>query len=277
MVLGRKLLLIAVLAASVLSAYASDTISIPLHDKSSARKGRLACFGEFTLDGQRYAVWLTGTLRKNPVRIQPTRMHVTANEDEGYECWQQFPDILGVGGRLYQVSFQTSVKTLDLVPFEDDLIPVALPVDAQRISLTRKYPTRSLLLYRPGRQVMLPMGCYVLREYQLEQQDPKGARWSLSARGARDGPILGVLRKEKAALDIGGPYVTQVRVDERSLQAFQGSQRQNLLLRHVLEGRWKETVSRLSPIGKSTQPPPPAFTIRDSKGAVVAHGSFRYG
>ena len=79
-------------------------------------------------------------------------MYFTANKDEGYRDWQAFPDVLGVGGRLFHVRIEG--KKLTLTPFEGEAAPVGLTIETQRVSLMQPAAPSSVLLYRPGLRTM---------------------------------------------------------------------------------------------------------------------------
>lgn len=271
---AKRLTVLAVLVVCCTLAGA-QAIDVPLRVESS-RGSRSTMAGDFALDGQQYHMSFSVS-SDGPAESKPGMVYFTANKDEGYMDWQAFPDVLGVGGKLFRVQFEG--KRVALTPFEGDVGAVSLALETQRVSLMQRSRPGSVLLYRPGLRTVLPVGKYILREYQLEHKDSSGTPWYLCARGGDNSPVLEVVKdKDKvAALNIGGPYVPMASINERSLRNFKSGSSKDLRLDFVLQGVRQENAAQVYPIGRRNRSSPPSFTIRDDSNAIVARGSFRYG
>jgi hypothetical protein len=258
--------------------------------------------GEFQIGNQKYSVILGDSdcngrfsdrfsvykFKKPP----PGRMRVfgqgdgfyitTGNKIKVYDVLT-LGDMLLVKDKLFKVSISTAEGKMTLTPISDNLIPLQLASDAERLSLYSEDEKHCLMAFQPVKKIKIPAGKYRLFNYQILKKDKQGDLWRLNAAATTESPWVTVEGKGKSVVEFGEPYMplVEVRVRENTSRASIGFD---------IEGKAKEFVTDLSHIsGELTQiplseeenldhrPKEPTYKIVKTDGEVVTQGSFRYG
>lgn len=226
--------------------------------------------GDVSLDGHNFFVSILAVKpSQERAGVRLVGVYFTANKDEGYRDRQYFPNVLGVGGQLYDVSCDTEHKTLTLTPYAGKTAPVTVPIETERLSLVSTDEATRVYLYRPGTKPSIPLGSYRLQEYQLARNDAGGALWCLWAEGTDQTPVLTVAEEVAASLAVGGPYIGRIEAPEKA--------EKSVPLTFYVEGVGKERGTVPLPFKTSVSRAAPSYVIKDAGGNVVAEGQFRYG
>ncbi len=231
--------------------------------------------GTFQLAGVEYHVTVCQWMTDGWGHSDLEEIVLTAAPDEGYTDKQPFPNVISFGGdRLYTLSAKLSEPILLLTPYTGPTGLLRITTDVQRLTLNQL--NRRILLYRPGREVRVPVGEYRLNQYQLEKAADDGTRWYLCALGRAETPIVTIDESRPGTLEIGGPFTPKVRVSSYADRHFFRPWRTTYWLDYSLVGRSKEDAGEVSPIGQDSAKPT-RFVIRNAKGRPVKKGAFEYG
>ncbi len=265
----------------------ADTVEIPVRITRDYGSLYFRITGNFTLGETAYSFDASALEAPNSapraIVTQDPYWYFTADRDEGYADFQRIPTLLCLENKLYLVQLDYNAKWFRLRPFNGDTILADVAIETERLSLTGVGASPSVMFYRPGKQIPIPLGEYKLDQYQLVMTDNTGVRWYVCAMGTDQSPAFRVGTDAYAALGIGGPYTPGVtctieRVAPGLLGRFWGQgEREVVALSFALFGRWHENASQVYPIGDSFRPPPPKYMIRTAEGEILAQGRFRYG
>ncbi len=192
-------------------------------------------------------------------------------------------DMLLVKDKLFKVSVSTAEGKMTLTPLTENLVPLQLASDTERLSLYSEDEKHCLMAYQPDKKIKVPAGKYRFFNYQILKKDKQGDLWRLNATATTESPWVTVEGKGKPVVELGEPYapVVEVTVRENTTRASIGFD---------IEGKGKEFVTDLSHIsGELTQiplseeenlghrPKEPTYKVVKTDGEVVTQGSFEYG
>ncbi|MCC6489305.1 MAG: hypothetical protein IT364_17525 [Candidatus Hydrogenedentes bacterium] len=277
-----------VFACAVLSGFAgaADGVDVSIQMVREDPGLFLMAKGEFALDGQNYTfqIWVEDVQQTGRASASKhENWYFTADSYEGYTDYQVVPKLLGLNGKLYEVRLDYEAKRFQLKPYAGEMAPVDIGLETERLSLKGSDASPNVMLYRPGKRVLLPPGKYTLDQYQLVKKAEGGARWYVCALGTDKSPVLSVQKGTNAALSIGGPYApgvkaSVVKVGPGLFGSLLGRpEKEVAALNFALIGTWNEDASQVFPIGAASRPPAPTYRLRKSDGEIVAQGRFEYG
>ncbi len=206
----------------------------------------------------------------------------TGNEFEVFDALT-LGDLLQVKDRLFKVHINTAEGKMTLTPLTENLVPLQLAAETERLSLFTEDEKHSLMAFQPSKKIKVPTGKYRLFNYQIFRKDKQGDLWRLNATATSESPWITVDGKGKSVFEFGEPYspLVEVRVRENTTRASIGFD---------IEGEGKEFVTSLSHVsGDQTQiplseeenlgdrPKEPTYKVVKADGEVVTQGSFEYG
>ena len=261
--------------------------------------GRCLYQGEFALDSGRYRVVLidgncngrfddklSSEVTGPQGEIYPSgdRLYLRpVGEQFRYDDAFILGDLLLINGKLFDVRVSIPEGKMTLTPDTEKVARIKLAMDAERITLDTKAGKRSVMMFRPGKQVELPEAEYRVFSYAVLRKDEKGSQWLVSGQASGGSPFA----PAGAALTFGEPYTVWADVPEWSVQNFShGAPEVQLLLN--IQGVGKERVTNLErisgeassiPLAQSNvnRPKEATYRIATSEGEVVAQGNFQYG
>jgi len=289
-----------------------DQKILPRYVNCSLRSN-CAYSGEFKLDGRTYSLTLadnncngyfTDVLEIRNINY-PRRLSVFAQGDSLYISSDGKPDTIDrlaygdwlvVKDNLYKISFSPAKGTVTLTPVKENLVPLKLAMQPERLSISMENGKNCIMMFQPAQTIMIPPGRYRLFNYELFKEDEQGDLWRLWASATTDTPYLTAGQGDGALLEFGEPYAPFITTAGR-LPAFtvqsQGQTKRlppRVPLVFNIEGTGGEFVNDLSHIrGDKTKillsqkknlghrPAEPTYEITKADGEVVTKGFFEYG
>jgi hypothetical protein len=269
--------------------------------------------GELKLDGRTYSLTLADTncngYFTDPFEIRnisyPRRLSVSAQGDSFYISSDGKPDSMDrlvygewlvIKDNLYKISFSPAKGTMTLTPVKENLVPVKLAMQPERLSISMENGKNCIMMFQPAQTIMIPPGRYRLFNYELFKEDEQGDLWRLCANATTDTPYLTAGQGDGALIEFGEPYAPVITVASM-LQAItvqnQGQTKRlppRVPIVFNIEGMGKEFINDLSHIkGDKTKiplsqkknlghrPAEPTYEIMKTDGEVVTKGFFEYG
>ena len=261
--------------------------------------------GSFRLAGERYHVLLGDTnvngRFNDRLKIASTHPLATADFRPAYATGDALlisdsdaftsndsmvlGDQLLLDGQLYAVDVGLGEERLVLTPVADELSRLKLSMATERLVLHTTDGERSVMMFRPGREVEMMPGTYKLYSYQAVRKGRRRGRWELVARAGADTPTVTVGGEEPAELAFGEPFtpVTYVAGYYRERLAEAGGPAR---LSFTTQGQAAEVLVSAAHHARSLfrwarmsegRPKPPMYRIVTAGGEKVGLGKFEYG
>ena len=276
-------------------------------------RSNCAYSGEFKLDGRTYSLTLADTncngYFTDPFEIRninyPRRLSVFAQGDSFYISSDGKPDPIDrlvycdwlvIKDNLYKISFSPTKGTMTLTPVKEDLVPLKLAMQPERLAICMEGGKDCIMMFQPAQTVMIPPGRYRLFNYELFKEDEQGDLWRLCANATTDTPYFTVGQSDSALLEFGEPYaavITTANVLQALTVQSQGQTKRlppRVPLVFNIEGRGNEYINDLShirgdkskiPLSQKKnlghRPAEPTYEIMKADGEVVTKGFFEYG
>jgi hypothetical protein len=264
--------------------------------------------GEFKLNGQEYRISLGDrncngrfndrftlpedreSAMRYPIYAEGDNIFLTDGEKIESFNSQTCGEYLLIKDRLYTLNINTAKGKMTLTPVTEDLVPLNLAMEVERISLFTEDGKHCLIAYHPGKKIMVPPGKYGFLTYKVYRKDNQGDLWRLIATATKDSPFISVNGGNGSVLKFGEPYVPLV--DNYSYTPTSGklAGKTQYRLMFNAEGIAKEFVVDLGHVsGELTQiplsetkgsthlPKEPTYKVVKLDGEVVTQGAFEYG
>lgn len=199
-----------------------------------------------------------------------------------------FGNWLVLGDRLFRVRLDLGSGMLTLIPPDDELATVAIPMKTEYLGIYTEDGAHYVMMHWPGKEIALPPGQYRLDKYAAFRRDDQGDEWVLAATATSESPCFSVAEGASAKMDLGEPFLAYVSVPEWSRQGVSQGYSKQASLEFVIEGRGKEQVTELIRVsGEKTRiplsdeerqrPKEPGFKVIRDGGELAYEGSFKYG
>ncbi|HPB32517.1 MAG TPA: hypothetical protein PLB62_13765 [Candidatus Sumerlaeota bacterium] len=196
-----------------------------------------------------------------------------------------------IRGTLYNVSVCLPVGKMILTPRTDNLVPVRLPVETDKLMLYDEASKHSISMVLPELCVNIPAGRYIPAQYSLLRREPDGPQWRLSAFCSSQTPALEINNAESAVLKYGEPFGASILVLPWTCSAFVAGEIQHISIDMQSHGAGLEIVTDLSCLAVPGEKPSriplsmrspsrsreAVFTISEPDGRIVKQGTFEYG
>ncbi len=271
-----------------------------------------ACYeGSFALDGATWYCYLSdGTgnglyndgpevpenFRQNmmtdyPVFFSSDNLFLRKDKNfSGYEGINFSPRLL-IKNTLYEVVVDLPAGKMILTPRTENLVPVQLPMETEKLALYDEQTKQSVSLIIPESRVNIPAGNYIAAGYTVyRKEENNGPNWRIGARCSSRSQPVAVNNSAPVVLKYGEPYNASVSIPPWVRENFgRGMSQVNLSL--LLQGAGNEIISDLACLSgegvspsrlplsarNRTRPQEASFTISGPDGKIVKQGTFEYG
>ncbi len=246
--------------------------------------------GNGTVDDKLSVPDLTVLESGSPVSVRGDWFAVTSGESVEAADFQVYGRCLVLDGQAYvtEVDMNAGIFSLDPAAAGEELCRLGFSMDVERIGLYEEQGAVSVMIYRPGREAMLPAGRYRMSGYRAVREDGQGDVWAIEAAATRDTPAITLSNGGSKTLNLGEPYTPYVDVPAWSVDGIKYGYSTGVSLDFKIEGAAGEVVLDLLRIrGTSTsiplsmeddtRPMEPAYAVNDESDEKVLEGKFKYG
>ena len=150
--------------------------------------------------------------KRSPLHTTGDKVYITEVDDNfSYYSLQILGDQLVIGSNVYIIDIDIPAKKIILTEITENLVPMDISMDVDRLTIYSEDRKHCLNMYRPGTNVMVPADTYRLLFYQVFRADDMGDLWRLSANGSTESPFVKVDSSGKSIMPLGEPFYAGYR------------------------------------------------------------------
>lgn len=219
---------------------------------------------------------------------QGDHLYLTHEKELTYNDLLPLGDHLILGETCFGVEVDIPQGHLTLTEKTENLQPLKLSQDTQRLVAHARDFKHSVMMYDPGQTVQLPAGDYRLLSYAMLGKGEKGDVWRVAGGGTEKTPFVTVGGEGEALMEFGEPFVATAEIPRWYREMEHEDGKTQAMINFRIRGAGHEVVTDLGYVSGSgssiamsskepNRPAEPTYTIVKKNGELVEKGSFEYG